>query len=1397
VKGTLTALIFTISLFLVVQACPISSLANDSIRISRLGIEKGLSNNSVRCIYQDRNGFMWFGTYDGLNRYDGYEFKVFRNSLEDSNSLPHNFIYAIHEDADYNVWIGTGQGIAIYNSITSAFRRPWYIHYDNKWRARITGNVNAFDVDKQGNFYIGTNGTGLMVHKRGADAANQFAVLRDGKPTTGYNVTAIKIDKKNRVWLFIARLGLCLFDTNLQKIVPVNSQLQWASSLEVDAEDHVFIGTPNGVYKYSMADASLKLAYAETLNNVVSGNTTSLAIASDGNMWIGSRGGGVSVCDLAGHSIQQLIPGESRQSLSSEYVSAIYEDREGRKWLGMIKGGINIYSTGQSLFRTISREPFNRNSLINNFASTFLEDNNHQIWVGTDGGGLSIWNRATNQFTNYKHEPHGSGSLSHNQVSSIIKDHLGDIWIATFGGGINKFNRLAGTFTRYPCNNTSSGTENQNVWMLYEDRQHALWATTFGGSLYFFNRKYDRFDVYSHELNDILSIFQDRDNVLWVGNAHELIKIDRNNHQHIRYEIDKPVRAIYEDNAGRFWLGTEGGGLIMFDRRSGKPVRRYSVKDGLPSNSLLTILEDATGNLWMSTFNGLSQFTVAENRFKNYFQEDGLQSNQFLYGAALKLHSGELLFGGIRGFNIFRPANRPAKREAPVVLITDMRINNLPLSLKSDYVKETDKGKIRSIVIPFNEAVLSIDFAALEFSSPKKISYAYMLEGWDKDWNYSGKVRTANYSRLQEGKYVLRIKSTNAEGDWLGNEMALHVTVLPPWYRSWWSYALYSLMIVSAIVAYQRYRVYRARLKFEVALAKAHVSKEKAERERAEAEYKIQLAERQMERIKAGREQEINEKRLAFFTNISHEFRTPLGLIINPIKDLLQSADTRKKDQATLKLVYRNARRLLSLVDQLLLFRKAEAGADRLRIVKLDLCALCKEVFLAFDQQIKASNIQYEFKCAADTIEVYADREKLEIVFYNLISNAFKYTPAGGSITIAVTEGSGTANVQVKDTGYGIPKETGDKLFERFYQVSKKNIPVKSGFGIGLYLVKHFIDSVKGKIWYESSEEQGTTFFIELLKGREHFDDDLIVEDVVVEPTIFKELIEEKIMTGEAPVVSSAIQHPDSVPGESRSVLIVDDDAGTRDYLAELFSPAFTVYRAGNAIDGIKQAGQYVPDIIISDVNMEGMNGIEFCTTMKDDASLSHIPIILLTGSEAQETKLEGLEGGADDYITKPFDKDLLMARVLNILKSRTTLQKYFFNEVTLGKTNYKVAPEYKGFLDSCIAIVEEHIDNPEFGIKMLAAELRMGQSNLYKKVKSISGQSPSAFIRLIRLRKVAKMLIDTNYNINEAAALAGFNDMKHFREQFTRLFGMKPSDYVKTFRKGGKGRTPDADEEL
>lgn len=1318
--------------------------------IKYIGIEQGLSNNSVRCVYQDHNGFMWFGTYDGLNRYDGYEFKVFRNKLNDSGSLPHNYIYTIHEDTRNNLWVGTGQGIGIYNSLTATFLPAYYTPWRVKARQKITMNINDIVHDDKGDIFMGTNGYGLLIQKEEAAAAIQLPFQHSGKTFLTANIQTLLIDKKKHVWMFIDSIGLCDYDYPTQKIRLVNNSLKNASCMQADETGSLWIGTNSGLYRYYIAADSLVKAYQDLPGSLTSNTIASLFLDKQQNLWIGTEGSGIHILNTATGEISYILAGQDKGMLSSESVSAIYEDRESRKWIGTLKGGLNMMEPVKKRFESFAHSPLNANSLIYHFVSSFYEDTARNLWIGTDGGGISFWNRAENRFTNFRHEAGNANSLSSNLVSNIRQDFEGDLWIATYGGGINRYNKTTRTFEHYRCINPITGEENKNVWLVYEGRDKNLWATTFSrGKLYRFNRQLKRFDLFDPYLTDLISFMEDAAGKLWAGNSHQLIQIDKQNGEHVYYEIGKPIRALYEDRKHHLWLGTEGGGLILFDRQQGKITARYSEAEGLCNNSVLNILEDNKGNLWLSTFYGLSKFNIAGKPFTNFNQGDGLQSNQFSYNAALRLQSGELAFGGIKGFTVFNPDSLQSGSNMPPVFITALRVNSKPVTADSAYVTKTDGNTIQELKIPYDEAVLSFDFAALEYSVPDKIQYAYFLKGWDKRWNNTGGVRTANYTNLKEGTYYLHVKSTNAAGNWNPKEVMLTIIVLPPWYRTWWAYLLYTMAAASLVYMYLWYKTRQTKLEYEVKLA--HVNAEK--------------------------EKELNERKLSFFTDVSHEFRTPLTLIINPLKDLMNGRE-KKAGRAELHMVYRNARRLLSLVDQLLLFRKTGSEGDNLKIVKLNFYNLCHDVFTSFVNAAKSKKLNYRFCCENEKLELYVDREKMEIILYNLLSNAMKFTPEGGEVMISIKERENEVEIELADNGMGIPAAVGNKLFERFYRVPETEMPSKPGFGIGLFLVKHFVEKHKGVITYESQPGAGTTFRLTLLKGTAHFGPVTIYEDVIEKSGLLEaDTMDEIAAEGEATNLGELMS-------SQTSILIVEDNISVRQYIAGIFKDTFTVYEAQNGDEGIKLAQQHLPDIVISDVMMQNGTGIELCSAIKTNTALSHIPVILLTGVFNDEIKLKGIENGADDYITKPFEKDLLVARVANLLKKRSALQNYFYNEITLRKNNLKVSEEYKAFLEKCIAIVEAHLDDEQFSIKTLAREIGMSHSNLYKKVKSISGQSVNGFIRFIRLRKAAELFIHTAQNVNETAFQVGMNDTKYFREQFHKLFGMNPSEYIKKYRK-------------
>ncbi|SHE43379.1 hybrid sensor histidine kinase/response regulator transcription factor [Pedobacter caeni] len=1311
-----------------------------------LGIENGLSNNAVTSIYQDKYGFLWFGTYEGLNRYDGYRFQVFRNKLDDKTSLIDNRIVCIQEDAHHNLIVGTKKGANLYDVATGKFSMIRFQH--QKGFRNISYAINGLVRDKQDRVYLATDGQGLLEYGRDTDIALQIPYKNGSNQSNSYHVKSIKIDRHENIWLYIQEYGLCLYRPEKRQIIPVHDFAMDVQCIAPDDLGNIWIGNESGLYKYDIA--AKKITPYNRQNGIQLNNKVmDLSVDKDHKLWISTDGGGIIIYDIPKERSAHLKSGKEPGMLTSSAVTTVFEDKDQRLWIGTLRGGINIIDKNKTRFKTINSTPFKASGLISNFILSFCEDQQGNVWVGTDGEGLSYWNRKSNHFTNYAHQPSNPNSLSNNNIAGIVRDEKSNLWMATYGGGVNRFNPATGNFQYYPCFNHQTQIIDKNAWSIYQDKFKNIWVGTCSdGGTYKLNMAGNKFELFDARLKNVISINEDKKGVLWMGTFSSLIRVDLKNKKHTFFNLNTAVRAIYEDKKGHFWIGTEGGGLLLFNRQTGA-YKTWSRKDGLSGNSVLNILEDDAGCLWISTFSGLSRFTPSNGQFKNFHEVDGLQSNQFNYNAALKLSSGEFLFGGIKGFNLFRPEQIKPHAIEPRLLITDLETNNLPYEQDESFENKKSIFEVSKITLPYDKAVLSVGFAALEYSSPNKISYAYYLEGWDDTWNDPGINRTINYSKLPEGSYRLRIKSTNAEGKWLQNERILLIEVMPPWWRSYWAYALYAIGLSGSIYLYLNHQKRQTALRYQVELAHLKVEQEK----------------------------ELNEKKLGFFTNVSHEFRTPLTLIINPLKDLLNH--NRQVDSKELTVVYRNASRLLSLVDQLLLFRKSDA--ENLKITKTDLVVFCKEVYFCFSQQAKSRKIQFSFSSSSEHIELYIDREKIEISLFNLISNAFKFSPDGSTIEMCIRETEEEVEIHITDTGNGISDEVGKKIFTRFYQATEKMQASKPGFGIGLYLVNKFVSQHFGKVSYSSTPGKGTDFLLKLLKGKAHFPGQLIHEHADEPPVFLEELI-----AGHTELPEKQVQQETSndFSTDKPGILIVDDNEEIRHYIRQLFLPEYLVYEAESGEQGLAMVRANMPDLVITDVVMKELSGVELCTKIKEDPHLSHIPVILLTSSSSAEIKLKGIEGGADDHITKPFDRDMLLARVANLLKSRSTLQNYFYNEITLQSDNSKVSKENKEFLERCILITERHMNDPDFSIKILADEIGMSHSALYKKVKTISGKTINEFIRYIKLRRAAQLFINSEHNVNQVAFQSGFSDIKYFREQFHKLFGLRPSEYLKKYRK-------------
>ncbi|MDP4196355.1 MAG: two-component regulator propeller domain-containing protein [Bacteroidota bacterium] len=1325
-----------------------------SSSVQYLGIEQGLSNNSVTAIFQDSHGFMWFGTYDGLNRYDGYKFKMFRNHLNNSASLSSNRITSICEDDGGNIWVGTYNGAEIYSNYTSLFSPLYYMPYKGKYAKKLIWTVNCFAKGKKGYFFIGSDGNGLLLHiLNGTTKQVPFLTTRH-TVVSDYHVRAICEDKSKRLWLFVQGEGIAYYDYKSGFVLPYHSQIKAANCLQPDLMGNIWLGNENGLYKFNIRQR--KYTPYKDRSGLSSGKPiVDMCLNKSGELWIATDGNGLDILNINNNQFRYMIAGGNKNSLTSSAVYAVCQDKDSRMWIGTLRGGINIIDQRKDRFSTISRDPLSKNTLISNFILSFCEEKSGNIWIGSDGDGLSYWNRKSNIYKNYTHHPGNNSSLSNNSIVRIIEDSQGQIWLATYGGGINRFYRQSNCFIHYSCQNTESKREDACVWSLFEDSKKNLWAgTCVNGGLYKFNRSSNKFELFDNSLQNILTLKEDKEGNLWAGNYAQLIKIDPYNKRHKFYNIGNSVRDIYEDNHRNLWIAVEGKGLLKFDRKREKFLR-FSDDEGLCNNSVLNILGDREGNLWLSTYYGLSKFNIRSGKFKNYYESDGLQSNQFNYNAALILRDGHFLFGGIKGFNIFYPEKIVPNIDHPKVILTGLRIDNVPFEKNNSIARGQNIFTVNKVIIPYDRAILRVDFVTPEYTAPDKIKYAYYLEGWDKHWNYSGNIGTINYSQLREGHYTLRIKSTNAEGIWNNEERVISIRVLPPWWRSWWAFSLYIMALTGCIYAFASYR-----------------------KGKADAEYEIKLA-----NLKVKQERELSERRIAFFAQIAHEFRSPLTLIINPVKEILYSKG-KMIDNGELSVVYRNSKRLLSLVDQLLLFSKTESNEDTLKVVRLNLVDVSREVYLCFVQQAADKNIQYDFINDPDIPEIYADRGKIEIVLFNLITNAIKYTPEGGTISVKIGQDVDKVTVKVSDTGCGIPKYVGNDIFNRFYRVEGNN--QKSGFGIGLYLVRKFVEAHKGSLTYTSQVEKGSEFKVTLLKGKANFSIADVLNKEAQSSKLFEEMIDSQDMkkSDEEPIEIKDSKLNKELFNKKPVLLITDDDDDLRGYIKKIFENDFIIYEADNGDDAYQYIKKYQPEIVLCDVVMKGMNGIELCHCVKEDPSLNNISFILLTASTSVEMKLKGIEEGADDYITKPFEKDILVARVSSLLKNRNNLQRYFYNEITLQDNNFQISTEYSEFLKKCILIIEKHLDDPDFTIKKLAEEIGMSHSSLYKKIKTISGRSVNEFIRFIKLRKGAEILINTSSNVNEAAFSAGFSDMKYFREQFHSLFGMNPSEYIKKYRK-------------
>jgi signal transduction histidine kinase/ligand-binding sensor domain-containing protein/DNA-binding response OmpR family regulator len=1347
----------------------------DNKKIIKYALKDGLSSGFISNIVQDERGLMWFNSRDAINRFDGTNFKIFKFDAGDPDGLPGNLIQYMYKDKQDDIWISSLSGIYNLDINTEHFIK----FKPSNISSKFTNSVNSISADSNSILWFACNNEGLFSYNKVNRQVKTYSKANLPGLSNNSVITTFH-DSQGLLWVGGLDSLIAVYHTKNDMVLKRNSQVPLnlipKGRINLIYEDHynnVWIATSRGLAFYHRRDNKMYVFDGPKYN--LQSNYFFSLLEDKNDFFIGLQDGGLYKMDLQKfmqsdfkHIKIDAVKGEDNYNITERSIETLYLDKDKNVWAGTFGDGIYMLGNVDEKFQKFQPK------VTNTYGTSYIRyfgicmDADGYLWMGTDGNGI-FKQKQDGSIAKHYYADGKKGSLTNNAILSAGTDHLNNLWFGSYARGLFKYDKKTDGFINYIHNdNDPKSLCSNDVRAIFEDSQNNLWIGTNRGGvsmLPFQKNTFINYTIANSSIltNNIMAICGDNKNNLLLGTyGSGLISFLRDKNKFVSYfsEVQTaqylPGKVIYSlklyDN--KILIGTVGDGLVIYNIRT-RQFKSYTEKTGLANNTINAIQPDDKGNIWLSTNKGISEIEKSGD-ISNYDISSGLQTGHFNSGSVLyNPKGGFMCFGGTEGYNVFFPGEVKKSTFKPKVMITGLQLFGKEVEVgKKDNVLNEVINQANKITLKPDQSVFTIQYVALNYAFAEKDEFAYQLVGLDKTWNYVRDQKSATYRYLEPGEYEFKVKAANQDGIWFDNYASIKITILPPWYKTLWAYLAYFSVAVLLIYSYKRYKTAREKLKYDIKIA----------------------------HITAQKEKEIIENKLSFFTNISHEFRTPLTLIINPVKELLANNTQNVHNLNELQIIYRNTRRLLSLVDQLLLFRKAENENDKLKVVNLDIVQLCKGVLLCFSHQFNAKNIRICFESVNEEMHLYVDREKIEIVLFNLLSNALKFTPVNGEISCKIEDTPTSVMIKVKDSGCGIANSTGELLFNKFYQVHNETTS-NSGFGIGLYLVKTFVESHKGNITYDSTPGLGTEFCITLLKGKEHLTHQLIFEDVNETSVFLEEMMEDGDYETIADLDATDANSNCNLYREKKTMLIVEDNLQIRQYLKLIFADEFQIIEADNGEDALQMVYKLLPNFIISDVIIRGLSGVELCRRVKTDLTLNHIPVILLTASSSPEIKLQAIEVGADDYMTKPFEKEMLVARVNGLLKSKNDLKEYFYNEITLKSNDLKVPADFKEFLDRCIKVVELHLAEKDFCIKDLASEIGMSHSNLYKKIKSISGQSANEFIRFIRLRKAAEIFLNTDCTVAETAFMVGINDMNYFREQFTKLFGLNPSSYIKKFR--------------
>lgn len=1321
------------------------------INFSYISIKDGLSQSTVFSIAQDKLGNMWFATYDGVNKYDGYAFTVYQHDENDPNSIANDIARIVMTDSKGRVWIGTRDGLSYYDEEKDKFQNFFY--EKNGKHLQVNGIVELspdrllistlegltmFDVStsrfvndifstamhktiasalyRHGDqIYIGTPSDGMYCYSVPQKKLEKLTYIPSSKQIQG-----ILQQSPTRIWVATEGSGLLLINPKTREVKiyrhsPSNPQSissNYIRSLALDSQNRLWIGTFND------------------LNIYHEGNDSFMSYSSN--------------------------PVESG-SLSQRSVRSIFMDSQGGMWLGTYFGGLNYYHPIRNRFKNIERIPF-RNSLSDNVVSCIVEDRQKNLWIGTNDGGLHLYTPDTQQFVHYalQENQREDGFGSNNIKSVYVDEPRGLVYIGAHAGGLSILHRNSGRIENF--NQRNSRLINENVYAILPDGENNFLLGTLS-ALVHFNPEKRSFTTITQEsdgtpmnLQKITTLFRDSQKRLWIG-GEEGISVFKQHGTSIQKAAILPestvtkafTNYIYEAANGLIWVGTREG-FYCFNEKE-KRIKRYTTANGLPNNVVYGILEDSYGRLWMSTNRGISCFNPETEKFRNFTEADGLQSNQFNTSSCYRTSNGEMYFGGINGLTTFRPELLLDNPYTPPVVITKLQLFNKTVRPDDETgILSKNISDTKSITLKSWQTAFSLEFVVSNYISGQHNTFAYKLDGYDKEWYYLTDRRSVSYSNLPHGTYHFMVKAANNDGKWNTTPTILEIVILPVWYKTWWAILLFLSTSIGFITFVFRFFWLRKNMEAELEI------------ERRDKEHR----------------EEINQMKIRFFINISHELRTPLTLILAPLQEVISKINDRwTRNQ--LEYIQRNANRLLHLVNQLMDYRRAELGVFELKIKKGNAYRLIRENFLYYDKLARHKEIHYAFHSELEDKEEYFDPNYLELIVNNLLSNAFKYTDNGKSITVTLKEENNCLILQVSDTGIGIPINKQGKVFERFYQIESQHI----GSGIGLSLVQRLVDLHHGHIELESEEGKGSTFSVYLpqdlsvYKVSERADSNASKEEEQVYSTNSKDMY----FIDTEKMESEAIETGDKKRG---TILIVEDNQEIRHYLSSGLAGLFNTLEAGNGEEALEKLKDNEVDIIITDVMMPVMDGIKLCKNIKQNIRTCHIPVIILSAKTDIKDQLEGLQVGADDYISKPFAITVLTSKIQNMMRTRRhMLEKYAKSlEVEPEKITFNAMDEE--LLKRAVSIVEENIDNIEFSTDEFAQKMNMSRSNLHLKLKAITGESAIDFIRKIRFKKATELLKSGRYTVAEVSSMVGFNSSSYFATCFKKYVGCLPTEYIK-----------------